>query len=374
MRKRYQNGSVSKSKDGRYWVGQWRDDNATGKRVNRSRILGKVSRMTKTEARKLVADIVKPINDRATAEAHVRGDIKVKKFVEDVYFPFYSRKWRRLTLESRTASIMHHVVGDFGNRQLASLTRGELQEFLDRRKKRAYTLVDHLRWDLKQILDLAVAEGVIPSNPVYVMPGTMLLFVPKECPKPKRSVMTVEQVKKAMSVLNLRERLVFKLGVLAGMRCSEIFGLRRKRVKDDHVEVVERVSHRDIDTPKTEKSIRQVALSSDVQADMKSWLETSPGGPNDWLFPCENLKMPIGAENMMTRYIRPKLKIVNLDWVDYRVFRRTHSSLMNARGVDPKVVADQQGHTVDVNLNVYTQTPLEVRREAAEALASAFVN
>jgi len=47
---------------------------------------------------------------------------------------------------------------------------------------------------------------------------------------------------------------------------------------------------------------------------------------------------------------------------------------MNAQGVDPKVVADQQGHTVDVNQNVYTQTPLEVRRAAVETLASSFVN
>lgn len=28
-------------------------------------------------------------------------------------------------------------------------------------------------------------------------------------------------------------------------------------------------------------------------------------------------------------------------------------------GVDPKLIADQQGHTFDVNLNVYTQTSLE---------------
>jgi len=47
---------------------------------------------------------------------------------------------------------------------------------------------------------------------------------------------------------------------------------------------------------------------------------------------------------------------------------------MNAHGVDPKVIADQQGHTVDLNLNVYTQTSVEIRREAAETLASAFVN
>jgi hypothetical protein len=82
------------------------------------------------------------------------------------------------------------------------------------------------------------------------------------------------------------------------------------------------------------------------------------------------------CRQLMARYIRPKLKAdnVGLGWVDYRVMRRTHSSLMNAHGVDPKVIADQQGHTVDVNLNVYTQTSVESRREAAETLGSAFVN
>jgi uncharacterized small protein (DUF1192 family) len=40
---------------------------------------------------------------------------------------------------------------------------------------------------------------------------------------------------------------------------------------------------------------------------------------------------------------------------------------MRELGVDPKVVADQQGHTLDVNLNVYTVTPLERRIEAVTA-------
>jgi len=374
MRKRHQNGTVKKSANGRYWIGQWREDGPDGNRRERTKLLGKVSKITKSQAREEMGKIVKPINDRA--DRQVSRQITVKEFVENVFLPFYRRKWKRVTDESRTDSITRHILGAFGSRRLSSLTRSEMQQFLDDRKHMAFTMVDHLRWDLKQILDFAVAEGVIPTNPVYVQPGTMLLFVPRECAKPKRPVMTIDHVKSALEVLDLRERLVFKLGVLAGMRCSEIFGLRRGRVNDDYVEVIERVSRRDIDTPKTEKSVRRVAISNAVKEDMKLWLESTPGGPDDWLFPSENRKMPIGAENMMARYIRPKLKRegVDLGWVDYRVMRRTHSSLMNAQGIDPKVIADQQGHTVDVNLNVYTQTSMESRREAVEALASAFVN
>jgi hypothetical protein len=40
----------------------------------------------------------------------------------------------------------------------------------------------------------------------------------------------------------------------------------------------------------------------------------------------------------------------------------------------PKVVADLMGHDVNVNLNVYTQTPLEAKLEAVGVLESAFVN
>jgi hypothetical protein len=40
--------------------------------------------------------------------------------------------------------------------------------------------------------------------------------------------------------------------------------------------------------------------------------------------------------------------------------------------VDPKIAADQMGHSVDVNQNVYTQTSIERRREAVNSL-EAFV-
>ena len=54
--------------------------------------------------------------------------------------------------------------------------------------------------------------------------------------------------------------------------------------------------------------------------------------------------------------------------------RRTHSSLMNEKGVNPKLIADQQGHGVDVNLNVYTQSSVESRIEALQTLESALIN
>jgi integrase len=376
MRKRYQQGSVTKSTDGRYWVGKYRVD---GK--HKTKLLGKCrghGKISKTEAQERLVEILRPLSD-ATAQS----DITLKNFVEDVFLPFCRKRWKPITDQARTDSITRHICGTFGDRALASLKRDELQAFLDDRKHLAITMVDHLRWDIKQILDLAVAEGVIPRNPVYS--GKMLLFVPKECKRPERPVMTLDQARLALSVLDLRERLVLKFAVLAGMRVSEIYGLRRGRIGDGSAEIVERVCRGDIDTPKTWKAVRTAALPKGVQKDLQEWLKLTPDtGPDGWLFPSENLKTPMNALNMMARYIRPRLKRVGLGWVDYRVMRRTHSSLAKEKGIDPKLVADQQGHGVDVNQNVYTQTSvanrlqavqiIESALEAAEPLQAAFVN
>jgi hypothetical protein len=41
---------------------------------------------------------------------------------------------------------------------------------------------------------------------------------------------------------------------------------------------------------------------------------------------------------------------------------------MNGLGVAGKLVADQLGHTLDVNQNVYTQSPVGVRQAAVNRL------
>ena len=65
----------------------------------------------------------------------------------------------------------------------------------------------------------------------------------------------------------------------------------------------------------------------------------------------------------------PQLRSIGLSWVNFQVMRRTHSTLLKELDVDPHVRAEQMGHTVDVNENVYTKTSLERRREAVNKLA-----
>jgi len=64
---------------------------------------------------------------------------------------------------------------------------------------------------------------------------------------------------------------------------------------------------------------------------------------------------------------------VGLAWVNFQVMRRTHSTLMNNMGIEGKLVADQLGHSLDVNQNVYTQSPVQRRKDAVDQLETALV-
>jgi hypothetical protein len=145
MRKRdqYQRGRVVKSSCGRYWIGKYYEANGR----DRSTSLGKVSKMTKSKARERLADVIKTTNQPAIAPSGARPDITLKEFVNTIYFPFYRRRWKRVSDDPRTRSITRHILGELGDRPLRDLKLDELQGILDRRSHLAKTMVDHLRWD-----------------------------------------------------------------------------------------------------------------------------------------------------------------------------------------------------------------------------------
>ena len=60
-----------------------------------------------------------------------------------------------------------------------------------------------------------------------------------------------------------------------------------------------------------------------------------------------------------------------MEWANFQVMRRTHSTLASELDIDPEVRADQMGHTVDVNQNRYTQVSHTRRREAVNRLEDA---
>jgi site-specific recombinase XerD len=78
--------------------------------------------------------------------------------------------------------IQVHLVRQYGDRELATFQRDELQDFLDGKAQGlSFSVTDHLRWDLKQIFDMAIAEGLVDRNPA------LMLFTPKRSKEARSS-------------------------------------------------------------------------------------------------------------------------------------------------------------------------------------------
>jgi integrase len=334
MRRRYQEGSLKKV-DGK-WIAQWWED---GHR--RKRTLGSISSVPKAKARGELDAILAPINARADAPSPSKT---WSDFVSGTHLPFYRRKWKSSTARSNEDRLRVHFEAIFGSRKLGSFTRDELQTFLDEKASSglSYSVVAHLRWDLRQIFRMAVAEGHILRSPAE------LLFIPREAKRPEHTSMNMEEVQKCFAVLEQRERLILKFAILAGLRPGEIFGLKWAHLSVTHAFIQQRVYRGEIDSPKTSNSKRKAALSEGLLAEIELWRSVSLDTKADaWVFPSETGKTPVSRDNLWRRRIGPQLDSVGLGWVDFHVMRRTHSSLMNEIHDDPKLVADQLGHTAD---------------------------
>lgn len=348
MRMRHQTGGLRKQR-GR-WIGMWWSDSK-----RKSRVLGFVRDMTKSEARAAIGRIVA----EEQAKRQLNRTWHFGEFVKTVYLPFYCRKWKASTVVTNKNRVETHLCEALGSEKLSAINREELQELLDRKAQDlSFSIVDHLRWDMKQIFDMALAEGHIQRNPAF------LIWTPRESRKPVRNVMTMEDVQTCFRVLAPRERLIVKLAILAGMRPGEIFALTWGQMGATFADIRQRVYRGIIDTPKTDQSFRKAALSEGLIRDVEEWRASAVSTEADaWVFPSERMT-PLVRENVWRRHMDPKLRKVGLAWANFQVMRRTHSTLMNALGVDGKLVADQLGHTLDVNQNVYTQSAVATRQIA----------
>jgi integrase len=333
------------------WLALWREDG-----VKKSKILGLCSEMTKTEAREAAAEIIKRIKTDKNITLFA-------PFVEGPYFDFYSRKWKASTAENNKQRIRTHLVAAFKERELSSFKRDELQDLLDAKGRQlSFSVVDHLRWDLRQIFDMAIAEGLIKLNPAS------MLFTPKDAKRPVHSVMTIEQTSAVLRALDTRERLIAKLAIIAGMRPGGIFGLTWGRLAEASAEVTQRVYRNKIDTPKTHHSVRKAAITDDMWLELDQWRSSSRyNGDQAFVFSSER-GTALSKDNIWRRNMQPTLAKVGLGWANFQVMRRTHATLMRQMKADPKAVADQLGHSLDVSLNVYAQSPVSVRQPLVNEL------
>jgi integrase len=362
-RKRFQEGSLQVRSHGRLknWVVLYRE-----RGVRKYQTLGLYSKLTKSQAQEKQTEFMQEVNARQSTAPD--PTVTFGAFLEGTALPFYRMKWKRSTASTTESRIRHHLVGEYKDVKLQDLGLKELQRFLNAKAKTlSRSIVAHLRWDLRAIFKLAIAEGYTDRDP------TAALYTPKEAAVAQTRAMSGKEAEQYLAALDVREKLIAHLAIFTGMRPGEILGLQRRHVSDDcsQVTVAQRIYRGDIDTPKTNTSRRIVAIPPQTAECMRGWMEMVAPEPQAWVFASENPEKPMWKDNIWHRHMKPSLKPVGLVWANFQALRRTHASLGHEAGIDPKVSADQRGHGIGVALDVYTKSALTKRAEAAERLENA---
>ncbi len=362
-RNRFQKGSVRPRKHGchKVWVAQWWEGGQ-----KKSKVLGRCADMPKGEAEALMAVILKPMNDKA---GHSQKPVYTfGVYLTEVFLPLCRRKWKESTRMTTEPRMVYHLTPPFGAELLHRITRDQMQLFLDGKAQcLSHSIVDHLRWDLNAIFKTALSDGLVETNPAAA------LFTPPCKPDADRRVLTPEQIRQALRVLDARERLIFRMAVFDGMRPGEILAIRLGNISKDSILVDQRVYKGNIDTPKGrrgKRTSRVVGLSPGTLIELGLWRASlTNADPQALLFPTER-GTPLRRDNVWNRGMLPKLKTVGLEWATFQVLRRSNASLSRKASIDDKVAADQRGHGLGVSLEVYSVSDLQQKIEAVKRLES----
>lgn len=358
-------GSLQKVKDhtGQWvWRAQWRE-NGRG----RTHIIGTVREMSRAAALQALAAIVAPINaQKKRADASERGGgLTVAQYIEREYLPSRSELWKRSTEVTTTALIERHIFPHIGTQLLTEVTRKGLQALLGELAAggASASVVDHVRFQLRAIFELAAGDGRIMINP------TLGLHTPKAAKRRQAPELApADKMAQAMMALEPRDRLFVALAVWRGMRPGEISALQVGDVGDDTIQVRRRVYMGVVDSPKSGRGVREVPIGG-LAGLLQDHIASLANHQQDaWLFPSEAGDTPIAYKNLYQRRLEPVFKAAGLHRINYQAMRATFATETAAISGDAKVRADLMGHTVDVHEQVYRQSTAKQRAKLIKAL------
>ena len=358
-------GSILKRKDGT-WQGQVSlgyDNDGKRRRVT---VYGDTQREVREKLDKIKQQIVTDSfsQERLTTEAYLWRWHEVK-----------SRQVKPRTVELYEKYIRTHINPRVGRTKLSKLTALQVQTMVGEIADTAGVRTANIcRTILFSALKQAVRWQLLPRNvveavdPLKETPTKMKLWMPAEA---RRFLNTARE-----------HRLypAFYLLMSTGLRRGELLGLRWDDVQGDMLRVEQSLSlvknKPTLSLPKTERSIRRVALSLDIIALLAEHRERQAaervylGGA--WTETGLVFTSEVGTALHPRNFERTWYTLLaraGVTKIRMHDLRHLHVSLLVKEGFDPRTIADRVGHTDPAfTMRRYSHMFEDQRRRAAVSL------
>lgn len=255
-------------------------------------------------------------------------------------------QWRRQHRDSVDATFAAHLITEFGDRPVGSITKADVLTFRAKlaempgrsSPKLSPTTVNRTMGLLRQCLTEASERFGTPD----AFKGVKRLKGRRPDVKP----FSLEEVEKIRSTIRADIRNYVTCRFFTGMRTGEINGLKWKYVDFEHevIRVREVFSAGESEeNAKTESSIRDIPMLPMVKEALEQqWEDRDPDV--EYVF-CSRGGHPIDAHNFANRIWYPLLRYLELEKRRPYQTRHTTATLMLASGENPEWIARLMGHT-----------------------------
>jgi integrase len=318
--------------------------------------------------------------DALTALARVESDLgkgirvrpaKTTGTTESFADTYFAAKtdWSATTRQDREGLWRRHIEPAFGTRALKDITPSLVRNWhagLHRRRpstaQGAYRL-------LRQVLNAAISDGLLVVNPCQVRGAGVDRA-------PERHIATVAEVEVIVSAMPEHMRLLVLLATYAGLRRSELLGLRRCDIDLIHrtVSINQTVHHlRDgqgvvVQGPKTAAGRRTVTFPSSIALDVETHLTRFVGPERDALVFTGEKGAPLGPRVLGTAF-RHARAVAGRPDLTLHDLRHTANTLAATTGATLAELMHRMGHATPHSAMRYLHATQERDQVIAEALA-----
>ena len=353
------------------WEFRYRDRSHNGRRIYRRIKVGTVKEFrTEASVRKGITGLIREINF---------GDVRVQATTMTVAELVEHYRQRELASDNTWKSystkrgyesyLKNWIVPHWGNCKLQEVKTIEVETWL-RNLSLAKSSSAKIRNIFSVLFNHACRYDLFERNPITLV---------RHSAKRRRipDVLTVEETRRLLSALSIKERTMVLMAVGTGLRRSELFALKWKDVDFDakQASVTRSIVSQVVGVCKTEASQKPVPLHESLAQALLEWRRhTSFRKREDWVFasPHSNGKRPYWAQAIVRYHIGPASQRIQLrKRVGWHTFRHTYSTMLKAVGADIKVMQELLRHSsVRCTLDTYTQAIMPAKRAAQDAVLS----
>ena len=324
----------------------------TGKQIQKYR-----SRFaTKKEARAEYSKLILSTPDELTEK---KEEVTFKKFIQEIYLPWYKTQVKESTYKNRYATIEKHFAY-FYKMNTDKIEPIHVQNWqLKLAKNYSPNYVRIIQGMLAVAFDRAIVLGLAKKNPARMIGNV-------KSRKPKIDFWTLEEFQKVISLLykgDYYEHYLFIsywLLFMTGMRIGEAAALQWSDIDfetgilsiNKNLYYKTMTDYKFVET-KTQASIRDIVIDDDTLKELKEWKEVQ----QKVLPKCNFILSYNGTPTSKTTLPRALEKLANLAGVHrikIHALRHSHASLLISMGENPLIIKDRLGHEkIQTTLGTY---------------------